>query len=544
MRRRKRECAQSPRREAEAAARQTAVDYVDEARRRGTPAGATARRLNTPARTLRHWRFVGGRRKEAGGQAQPARRGRPCKTAPPETLAEVRRFLREVSGPAVGLEAMRALFPHVDRCLLEDQLRRYRRVWRRRYRETGFSLDWKQAGAVWAIDFSEPQWLIDGLFPQLFAVRDLASHRQLAWIPVTGATAEQAIAVSAELFEKHGAPLVIKCDNGSAFIAGEFQAFLAKRGVLPLYSPPRRPQYNGAVERANGVLKTYTQQHAAAERHPFRWTSDDVEAARRLSNRLSRPWGHRGPTPDEAWQARQPIGDEQRQAFQAAVAKAQVAAREALRLPREGELRREEQAAVDRLAIQWALCGLGYLDMDRADRPRKAKRLSRAELAKRAAEAGLPSDPRVARSENESAGESGGAKETNSAVAEAKTFEAGEAHAAGEPFSVALGTSPIETTVDSKVEPPNGLTAATALASLLIAFVLILAGASSPASAAQAPSGPPLEDSMNAAQEKEQAQLAPPLAADTMRAAADDASADRSGAASPAPAHVEPAKPP
>ena len=67
---------------------------------------------------------------------------------------EVIRFLHHVSGPAVGMPALRALFPAVPPSVLEDLLKRYRRVWRRRYRRTGYRLQWHQPGRVWAMDRS------------------------------------------------------------------------------------------------------------------------------------------------------------------------------------------------------------------------------------------------------------------------------------------------------------------------------------------------------------------------------------------------------
>jgi transposase InsO family protein len=439
-----------------------AVGYVDQARDRKVRASCAAETLGVAPRTLRHWR----RRTDA----PPACRGRPCKTASPERRAEVRRFLREVCGPAVGLEAIRALFPDVPRCVLADLLRRYRRVWRRRYRQRGLRLTWRRPGAVWAIDFSEAPCLIDGVFRYLFAVRDLASHCQLLWRPVKAETAAEAIAALEDLFREHGPPLVIKCDNGSAFIADAFQALLARHGVLVLYSPPLHPAYNGAVERSNGVLKTYTQQHAVREQHPFRWTSDDVEAARQLANTLSRPWGHRRPTPDAAWRAREPNGDEARRAFQAAAARERVIAREQSGLPAAADLRREEQAHVDRLALPRVLAELGYLTMRRADRAIKPKRHTRADLAKRAAE-----DRRA---------------------------------------------PPLDDSDAQASAPPPG----------------------APIDAAASTNAPPNKASPSAESEKWSAQLAAPMAADTMPPDVGVAASVHSGASPPAPAHVEPAQ--
>jgi hypothetical protein len=299
---------------------------------------------------------------------------------------EVIRFLSHVSGPAVGVAALLALFRGLARCVLQDLLRRFQRVWRYRYREQGFRLTWHLPGRVWAIDFSEALYPIDGVYGYLFAVRDLASHEQLAWQPVQGQTADEALLVLRQLFQQHGPPLVLKSDNGSAFLAAVFQDTLQCALVLPLLSPPRYPQYNGALERSNGTLKTYTHQHALHEGHAFRWTSEDVERARQLANTLSRPWGSDGPTPEEAWQGRTPITAEERTLFLAAVDRERVAARHDLGLDETAALSPADQARLDRLALPRVLSAQGYLTMTPADRPaKKSKRWSREQLAERAA---------------------------------------------------------------------------------------------------------------------------------------------------------------
>ena len=45
-----------------------------------------------------------------------------------------------------------------------------------------------------------------------------------------------------ELFARHGAPLVLKSDNGSPFTGGDVRAVLADHGVIGLYSPPYWPR--------------------------------------------------------------------------------------------------------------------------------------------------------------------------------------------------------------------------------------------------------------------------------------------------------------
>src|SRR5260370_12020073 len=136
----------------------------------------------------------------------------------------------------------------MPRAELEDLVKRYRRVWRRRHQYAPYSLHWQRSGAVWAMDFSEPPQPIEGIYPYLFAVRDLASHQQLLWLPVLDMTAATAVEALRALLVLHGAPLVLKADNGSAFLADATQDFLVSWGVNLLFSPPHTPGYNGSVE--------------------------------------------------------------------------------------------------------------------------------------------------------------------------------------------------------------------------------------------------------------------------------------------------------
>jgi transposase InsO family protein len=359
--------------------RRRAVDFVSQLRQpglTGLSAGAVARQIGVSARTVRHWTA-----NDDGGNSVAIRRGRRPLSCSVAQRNEVVRFLREVSGPAVGLAALRALFVPVPRCVLEDLLRRYRHVWRYRYQQKGFRLTWQRAGSVWAIDFSKPTHLIDGIYDCLFAVRDLGSHRQLAWHPFTSETAQEAIRVLDDLFRRFGPPLVIKSDNGSAFIAEIFGDLLRSWGVWHLLSPPRHPQYNGALERSNGTLKTFTHQRAMLEGHAFRWTSHNVEYAMQLANTLSRPWGHRGPSPEEVWEQRATITAEEREEFQRTVLRNRPQARGELGLDELLELNRDHRARIDRVAVSQGLQELGYLTMYRVPRPpRKARRLSRGDL--------------------------------------------------------------------------------------------------------------------------------------------------------------------
>ena len=121
----------------------------------------------------------------------------------------------------------------------------------------------------------------------------------MLWLPAENETADTVICGLHELFEEHGAPLVLKCDNGPGFVAQALKQFLCDRSVVTLYSPPYAPWYNGAIERANRSLKELTEFVAEQAGHAGCWTSPDLHAARLRLNRWHRPWGADGPTPEE-----------------------------------------------------------------------------------------------------------------------------------------------------------------------------------------------------------------------------------------------------
>jgi transposase InsO family protein len=161
----------------------------------------------------------------------------------------------------VGVPAEHAAFPALGRNELADLLARRRQAVHERYRDTVHVLHWQQPGRVWAIDFAEPSLLgaswslppVDGWYPYVMAVRDLASGYQLAWLPIPEATAETTQAALAHLFDVHGAPLVLKMDNRSAFRAEALKDFLREKNVIELYSPPHRPSYKGPSKRRLGL---------------------------------------------------------------------------------------------------------------------------------------------------------------------------------------------------------------------------------------------------------------------------------------------------
>jgi hypothetical protein len=253
----------------------------------------------------------------------------------------------------------------MPRSELQDILHRFRRVWQYQNQRLVHRLRWHHPGTVWAMDHVQPDQPIDGLYPYALSVRDLASHYQLAWQPVPDVTAETTNALLASLFWEHGPPLVLKSDNGSAFIARDTGKLLAAWGILHLRSPRATPQYNGSCEAANGSQKKTTEDQSALDAHPGRWTSNNLQRARTIRNQLGRPWGHRGPTPEQVWQSRQPIARNQRNQLNTTVDRYRQEERTRRGIPDEALLSGAAQASVDRVAISRGLKQLGYLSLTR-----------------------------------------------------------------------------------------------------------------------------------------------------------------------------------
>jgi transposase InsO family protein len=258
-------------------------------------------------------------------------------------------------GPGVGVPRLRRRFADLARAELDDLLKDYRRRWRAAHPRLLHVLHWQRPGAVWAMDFAEAPIPIDGCFEHLLAVRDLASGRQLLWQPVAAPTAAVVLGELPLLFALHGAPLVLKTDNGSAFRADELRWYLRRCGVGQLFSPPRLPAYNGSIEASIGSLKMRTVRQCEQAGHPGLWTSDAVTAALVEANTTARPRRLRGLTPEHVWEARRLLTAEEREAFRVTVEQYRRGEREARRLPVEGLLSRGEEASVDRVAFRRAL---------------------------------------------------------------------------------------------------------------------------------------------------------------------------------------------
>jgi len=129
----------------------------------------------------------------------------------------------------------------IDRAILKG-----RREHIRQQQACGHRITWLLPNTAWAID--DTQFDADQRWIQTIRVL----HSRYTFEPLTGELPHgEAIAEHLEnLFRRHGAPLILKRDNGSNLNHTKVNEVLARWGVIALNSPAACPRYNGAVENA------------------------------------------------------------------------------------------------------------------------------------------------------------------------------------------------------------------------------------------------------------------------------------------------------
>jgi hypothetical protein len=217
------------------------------------------------------------------------------------------------------------------------------------------------------MDFTElEQPLADGSRYALL-VRDLASGMMLATAACRRATSRVTVGVLKWLARGHGAPLVVKSDNGSHFTARRVEKLLAKWRVWHLRSPPGTPQYNGAIEAGAGLMKQRLSEHWMETGGEHQLLPEDLEQERLRANETS---GRGGPgpgsaTPLERWRARKLITREDRMNFKSLVRRNRRDRRSGLRAEAGPDWTNDERkrAMVARWSIRRSLESSGLLEI-------------------------------------------------------------------------------------------------------------------------------------------------------------------------------------
>ena len=126
-----------------------------------------------------------------------------------------------------------------------------------------YRIEWHVPRLVWAMDDTE--YRPDPQYPKAYLnnVQDLGSRYKFgALVGLHLASGKEVVTHLTELFNRHGAPLFLKRDNGGNLNHHEVDELLQRAMVIPLNSPCYYPQYNGSMERAQYEIKKTLASHA------------------------------------------------------------------------------------------------------------------------------------------------------------------------------------------------------------------------------------------------------------------------------------------
>jgi hypothetical protein len=115
-------------------------------------------------------------------------------------------------------------------------------------------IEWLTPGVVWAMDFTEYDL---GMANKVYLhnTQDLGSRYK--FLPMAGGypVGEEVAGYLSETFDRYGAPLVLKRDNGGNMNHLAINDVLSESFVLPLNSPGYYAPYNGAIEESQREVK-------------------------------------------------------------------------------------------------------------------------------------------------------------------------------------------------------------------------------------------------------------------------------------------------
>jgi hypothetical protein len=124
-------------------------------------------------------------------------------------------------GPGLGARELRLEFPDASYWDCESAAWMFRRELRWFFnRCTMTACTWNVPGSVWAADVWQPDQPVEGCYPYILDVRDLATGYMIESMPLKHCTAALVTGTLERLYRIHGAPLVLKTDNGVEFTQG------------------------------------------------------------------------------------------------------------------------------------------------------------------------------------------------------------------------------------------------------------------------------------------------------------------------------------
>lgn len=375
-RRRRTDDHQIQKRTFERALRMRILALVRWGKQRGVELSKIASLLCVKSNTLSNWRR---RFEDPTDRLRPHLIGRKLQSSDLEARKDICAVF-QMLGPGVSLRLLRDWFPEVPRAQLEQMQLRYRNIYKKKGWLMLHRLRWTMAGSVWAMDFFEPDKPLDHVYPYVLYIRDLASGYILQTVPCTEQCADFVVKVLAGLFNKYAPPLILKCDNGSAFISKDVQKLAEANQVCILHSPPRTPSYNGACEAGIGATEHRALCHALRNDRGLDLSVEDLWVAREQANVESRLRTHAGPSPRAEWQQRPFRSTTPRDRFMKQVDAFEQQQRQERGILPDMEPSRTQQAMIRRIAIAKAAVAFDLLQIRKQRIPLPIKRLRRGNI--------------------------------------------------------------------------------------------------------------------------------------------------------------------
>lgn len=270
-----------------------------------------ARALGIAMRTLLQWQRSWD---DLADRLRPAVRGAPQYVATPAQRHEVHRII-DLFTPWMPEAALQELFPEIARReVMRLLMGRRAAAWRDGQRRGDCQVRWSTPGQVWAMDFTELDEPDAQGHRYALVVRDLASRCIIATEACDQQEAAVVLRVVTRLLRTTDPPLVIKADNGRHFRCAEVEALLVQHGIVPLWSPPYCPRFNGAIEAGIGRWKDRLRILVDRDGQGQGANGDHLEGARLWANRDGE--ATRGVSPEQSWQVRPQVGGATRSHFQ------------------------------------------------------------------------------------------------------------------------------------------------------------------------------------------------------------------------------------
>jgi hypothetical protein len=228
------------------------IDHISE--KTGMPYCEISKAVRVPYSSFIRWRT---RRKE---DMPLVRQPGPPKVKPPD-FAGLQQDIAGLSHGQARTHGTGALYERHASCVSRRELRTMVAMARHdlnsAHRQNLRRIHWNVPNVAWSIDPSEyDQRDATGSKPSLSQMQDLASCYKFN--PMTGdiPCGEEISGYLTATFNRFGPPLFLKRDNGGNLNHGTVNDVLTDYFVLPLNSPAYYPPYNGAIEEAQGELKS------------------------------------------------------------------------------------------------------------------------------------------------------------------------------------------------------------------------------------------------------------------------------------------------